>query len=205
MMTHNNNKPFSETRTDPETDKTITKHHSPHTMMGVNIANKPFNISQCIARCLFPAKADDDFSRRVQFNTVVSGVMELCNEIGKFEVSTEADRSVVGEALRTALLVISPVAPHIAHSLWATLGQETLLVEERWPLLDESALTQTTITMVVQVQGKVRGQVRVAADASKDVILDTAKTEPNVIKHIDGKEIVKEIVVPDKLVNIVVR
>ncbi|MEE2785163.1 MAG: leucine--tRNA ligase [Pseudomonadota bacterium] len=150
-------------------------------------------------------KADDDFSRRVQFNTVVSGVMELCNEIGKFEVSTEADRSVVGEALRTALLVISPVAPHIAHSLWATLGQETLLVEERWPLLDESALTQTTITMVVQVQGKVRGQVRVAADASKDVILDTAKTEPNVIKHIDGKEIVKEIVVPDKLVNIVVR
>ena len=150
-------------------------------------------------------KADDDFSRRVQFNTVVSGVMELCNEIGKFEVSTEADRSVVGEALRTALLVISPVAPHIAHSLWATLGQTTLLVEERWPLLDESALTQTTITMVVQVQGKVRGQVSVAAGASKDVILDTAKTEPNVIKHIEGKQIVKEIVVPDKLVNIVVR
>lgn len=149
-------------------------------------------------------RADDDFGRRIQFNTVVSGVMELCNEIARFEPQTENDRAVLAEALRVAVLVISPVAPHIAHSLWLLLGETTPLVETRWPPVDEDALVQTAISMVVQVNGKVRGQIEVAADAAKDEILNAAKAESNVARHLESLVIKKEIVVPNKLVNIVV-
>lgn len=151
------------------------------------------------------AKADDDYGRRVQFNTVVSAVMELCNEVSKFDPKNDNDRAVVQEALGIGVVVISPVAPHIAHELWQILGREGAIVEEQWPQVDESALVQSSVQMVVQVQGKVRGNIEVAADAANDAILEVAKSEPNVIKHIDGKQIVKEIVVPNKLVNIVVR
>ncbi|NKC01450.1 MAG: leucine--tRNA ligase [Pseudomonadales bacterium] len=150
-------------------------------------------------------KADDDFGRRIQFNTVVSGVMELCNEIGKLEVVDDNDRGAVGEAIRIALIAISPIAPHIAHSLWASLGETAALIDSPWPEVDESALEQTSVQMVVQVNGKVRGNIEVAAGADKEHILVVAKTEHNVVKHIDGKEIIKEIVVPNKLVNVVVR
>lgn len=151
------------------------------------------------------AKADDDFGRRVQFNTVVSAVMELANEVSRFESGGDADRAAVAEALRTAVLVISPIAPHAAHSLWALLGQKSVLVDESWPEVDESALTQSSVQMVVQVNGKVRANIVVAVDAGKEDILESAKAEPNVAKFTDGKDIVKEIVVPNKLVNVVVR
>ena len=149
-------------------------------------------------------RADDDFGRRIQFNTVVSGVMELCNAVSKFEVAQDQDRAVVQEALRMAVLLISPIAPHVAHDLWQTLDAETALVDCRWPELDESALTQTSLTMAVQVNGKVRAQIEVAADADKDTILNAAKAEENVQRFLDGKTVRKEIVVPNKLVNIVV-
>lgn len=150
------------------------------------------------------ARADDDFGRRVQFNTVVSGVMELCNDVGRFTIENDNDRAVVAEALRMAVLIISPVAPHIAHSLWHTLGETTPLVEVTWPEMDEDALVETSLTMAVQVNGKLRGSIEVAADAQKDVILTLAKQEPNVARHVDGKAVRKEIVVPGKLVNLVV-
>jgi leucyl-tRNA synthetase len=149
-------------------------------------------------------RANDDFGRRVQFNTVVSGVMELCNEIGRMKQDSVGDRAAMGEALKMAVLVISPVAPHIAHSLWAELGETVPLVNTRWPAVDEAALVQSSITLVVQVNGKVRAQIEVDANAEKDRILSTAKAEPNVAKHMEGKSVRKEIVVPNKLVNIVV-
>ena len=148
-------------------------------------------------------RADDDFGRRVQFNTVVSGVMELCNEIGKFTANDELDRAVLAEALDTAVLLISPVAPHIAHELWQRLGHSTPLVSEAWPQVDARALVQTSVTLAVQVNGKLRGQIDVDAEAPQDEILSLAKVEPNVAKHIEGKTVRKEIVVPGKLVNIV--
>ena len=150
------------------------------------------------------AKADDDYGRRLQFNTVVSAVMELANEIARMDSAHHADRAAVQEALESAALVISPIAPHIAHSLWAALGQDTTLVSHPWPQVDEAALTQQRLTLVVQVNGKVRGQIDVAADAEQADILDLAKAEENVARHLEAKTVRKEIYVPNKLVNIVV-
>ncbi len=110
----------------------------------------------------------------------------------------------MAEALRTAIMLISPIAPHIAENLWQAFGETELLVGNRWPQVDESALIQNNITLVVQVNGKVRAQIDVAADADKSDILGRAKSADNVVRFIAGKEIRKEIVVPGKLVNIVV-
>ena len=107
------------------------------------------------------------------------------------------------EALESAALVISPIAPHIAHSLWAALGQDSTLVSHPWPQVDEAALTQQRLTLVVQVNGKVRGQIDVAADAEQVDILDLA--EPRECGASSrGKDGSQEIYVPNKLVNIVV-
>ncbi|MAI16083.1 MAG: leucine--tRNA ligase [Gammaproteobacteria bacterium] len=150
------------------------------------------------------AKADDDYGRRLQFNTVVSAVMELANEVARVDSGVVADRAAVQEALVSATLIISPIAPHIAHRLWSELGQQGDLVNQPWPQIDQDALTQQRLSLVVQVNGKVRGQIDVAADASQGDILDTAKHEENVARHLDGKTVRKEIYVPNKLVNIVV-
>ncbi len=149
-------------------------------------------------------RADDDLARRVKFNTVVSGVMELCNHIADFEPARDADKAALYEAARAALLLISPIAPHVAHELWQGLGEQTMLVDAEWPALDETALEQTSVSMVVQVNGKVRGKIDVAADASQETILAAAKLDDNVVRHLADKAIRKEIVVPNKLVNIVV-
>ena len=150
------------------------------------------------------AKADDDYGRRLQFNTVVSAVMELANEVARVDSDVVADRAAVQEALVSATLIISPIAPHIAHRLWSELGQQGDLVNQPWPQIDQDALTQQRLSLVVQVNGKVRGQIDVAADASQGDILDKAKHEENVARHLDGKTVRKEIYVPNKLVNIVV-
>ncbi len=149
-------------------------------------------------------RADDDYGRRIQFNTVVSGVMALVNHIGDFEPTGENDRSVLHEALRTAILVLSPIAPHICHVLWQKLQEPRELVGHPWPEVDESALEQSTIELIVQVNGKVRGKIEVTPDADEELVKTTARAADNVVRHIDGKTIRKEIVVPNKLVNIVV-
>lgn len=149
-------------------------------------------------------RADDDFGRRVQFNTVVSGVMELCNAVSKFSPVSASDHRVVAEALGTAVLIISPIAPHIAHELWVKLGRSGSPVTQDWPALDESALLQSSVELVVQVNGKVRGKIEVSSQADQDTILLIARSAENVAKHLEGKSIRKEIVVPNKLVNIVV-
>jgi leucyl-tRNA synthetase len=149
-------------------------------------------------------KADDDYGRRQQFNTVVSAVMELLNTVAKTELANEADRAAAQEAWVSAVLIISPIAPHIAHELWSLLGMSEPLVGAPWPAVDNAALEQDSLTLVVQVNGKVRGQVDVAKDSEKDAILALAKADANVQRHLEGKTVRKEIVVPNKLVNIVV-
>ena len=149
-------------------------------------------------------KADDDYGRRQQFNTVVSAVMELLNTVGKTDLANDADRGAVQEAWVSAVLIISPIAPHIAHELWTVLGMHEPLVGYPWPAVDASALEQDSLTLVVQVNGKVRGQIDVSAGSDKEAILAFAKADANVSRHIEGKTIRKEIVVPNKLVNIVV-
>jgi leucyl-tRNA synthetase len=149
-------------------------------------------------------KADDDYGRRQQFNTVVSAVMELLNTVAKTELANDADRGAVQEAWISAVLIISPIAPHIAHELWTVLGMSEPLVGYPWPGIDATALEQDSLTLVVQVNGKVRGQVDVAKDADREAILAMARADANVQRHLEGKTVRKEIVVPNKLVNIVV-
>lgn len=149
-------------------------------------------------------KADDDYGRRQQFNTVVSAVMELLNAVSKTELSADADRAAVQEAWVSAVLIISPIAPHIAHELWGVLGVDTPLVGYPWPQVDAQAMEQDSLTLVVQVNGKVRGQIDVSADADNETILSLARADANVQRHVEGKTVRKEIVVPNKLVNIVV-
>ncbi len=149
-------------------------------------------------------RADDDYGRRLTFNTVVSAVHELSNSVGRAEAQSDADRAAVHEALRIAVLVISPIAPHVAQRLWEQLGESGLLVEARWPDVDASALVQDTVELVVQVNGKVRGRVTLAADADEETARAAALGNENVMRFVEGKTVRKVIPVPGKLINIVV-
>ncbi|MDH3416493.1 MAG: class I tRNA ligase family protein, partial [Gammaproteobacteria bacterium] len=102
------------------------------------------------------------------------------------------------------VLLLSPIVPHISHALWAALGHETALIDVPWPSVDETALAEDLIEVVVQVNGKLRGRISVAVDADKDTLAAAAMADENVQRFIDGKEIRKTIVVPGRLVNIVV-
>ena len=151
------------------------------------------------------AKVTDDYSRRQTFNTAIAAVMELLNEVNKLaDRSSPLGLAVEREALESAIQLLAPIVPHICHDLWKHLGHETAIIDQSWPPFDESALQQSTIEMVVQVNGKVRARVAVDAEADKESIEKTALAEENVIRFIDGKAVRKVIVVPGKLINIVV-
>ncbi|MGM0476373.1 MAG: leucine--tRNA ligase [Pseudomonadota bacterium] len=151
------------------------------------------------------AKVDEDMGRRHTFNTAVAAVMELMNAVYKFDPADEGERAVEREALEAAVVMLSPVAPHITHALWSVLGHDEAVVDAAWPTLDESALARDTETLAVQVNGKVRGRIEVAADAAKDTVEAAALAEPNVARHLEGRTVAKVIVVPGKLVNVVVK
>jgi leucyl-tRNA synthetase len=149
-------------------------------------------------------KVNDDIGRRYKFNTAVAAAMELLNSIKRFDDACDAGRSVVREALDAIVLVLSPVVPHICHELWHALGHESAPVNEQWPAFDESALAQDMVEIVVQVNGKLRGRISVAADADSDSISEIALADANVKRFVADKTIRKTIVVPGRLVNVVV-
>ncbi len=149
------------------------------------------------------AKVSDDVSRRLTFNTAIAAVMEMLNEVGKLDAQTEADRAVVQEALETAVLLLSPIVPHVCHTLWEKLGHEEAVVDARWPEAEKSAMVRSSIQMVLQVNGKVRAKVDVPADIAKDEVEKLALEDENVLRFTEGKTVRKVIVVPGKLVNIV--
>ena len=150
------------------------------------------------------AKVSDDFGRRQTFNTAIAAVMELLNDVGKStDRETPGGLSVEREALETAILVLSPIVPHISDQLWNELGHENNLLDTEWPQVDESALVKNTIQMVVQVNGKLRAQIDVSAEADKETIEQMAREHENVQRFTEGQTIRKVIVVPNKLVNIV--
>ncbi len=149
-------------------------------------------------------KVSDDIERRQTFNTAIAAVMELSNSIGKFVDVSEQGRKVTQEALEAAIKLLSPIVPHVTQQLWQELGHDSDLLQTAWPVVDESALVRATLEMVVQVNGKVRSKITVAADADQDVILHTALGDANVQKHMGDMAIRKKIVVPGRLVNIVV-
>jgi leucyl-tRNA synthetase len=149
------------------------------------------------------AKVSDDVSRRLTFNTAIASVMELMNTASKFVDVSEQGRAVMQETLETVALLLAPITPHISHELWETLGHNDAVISANWPSVDKSALVKASQTIVVQVNGKVRAKIDVAADISKDEMEQTALDDENVKKFTDGNTIRKVIVVPGKLVNIV--
>jgi leucyl-tRNA synthetase len=160
------------------------------------------------------AKVTDDIGRRRTFNTAIAAVMELLNALAKFPQTemqaaqgantTAQDRSVAQEALEIAVLGLSPIIPHVTHVLWRALGHEAALIDEPWPTVDAAALEAATLQIVVQVNGRLRGRITVAADADESTVRAAALADPHVRKFIGEAVVRKIIVVPGKLVNIVV-
>ncbi len=147
-------------------------------------------------------QASFDYSRQ-QFNTVVSACMKIINTLYKLGGSP-VDHALLREGMGITLCLLGPIAPHTTHYLWQKLGYGDNILQGDWPQADETALKQDTIQYVVQVNGKVRAKIQIAADADKNSVEETALADNNIQKHIDGKPVKKVIVVPNKLVSIVV-
>ncbi len=150
------------------------------------------------------AKVTTDIGHRRAFNTAVSAVMELLKAVRHFAEEGEAARAVRHEALEIAVLSLSPVVPHICHALWEGLGHSTAIIDERWPEPDPVALAQSIVELIVQVNGKLRGRVRLPAGAERQLALEAALADPTVQRFVGDKVVRKAIHVPDKLVNLVV-
>ena len=150
-------------------------------------------------------KITDDMDRRHLFNTVIAALMELSNSLLKFTYTDAASMAVRQESFTILLKTLSPIAPHICHYLWQELGHTTAIINEPWPTIDKSALVQDEIQIIVQVNGKLRAKLMLDATLDKAAIEAQALSDENVIKFTEGKRVVKVIVVPNKLVNIVVK
>ncbi|MHC6218760.1 leucine--tRNA ligase [Stenotrophomonas acidaminiphila] len=149
-------------------------------------------------------KVGDDYGRRHAFNTAIAAVMELLNVLAKFDDASAQGRAVRQEALQAAVLLLNPITPHACHAMWQALGHgETLLEDLPFPQVDAGALVKDALTLAVQVNGKLRGTIDVAADASRELIEAAAKDEPNAAKFLEGLTVRKVIIVPGKIVNIV--
>ncbi len=150
------------------------------------------------------AKVSDDIGRRYTFNTAIAAVMELLNAVAKYELRDAQDRSLIHEAIESSVLILSPIVPHICHVLWQELGNKTAIADESWPTADAQARIAESVEIVVQVNGKLRARLTVAAGASEQALQDAALQDVKVKRFVDGREIRKVIVVPGKLVNVVV-
>ncbi len=150
------------------------------------------------------AKVGDDYGRRLQFNTAIAAVMELLNQFDKTDCSSPAGRRVAQETLEAAVRLLWPIVPHICETLWSELRPDSNLWDAAWPQTDEAALVKSEVEIMVQVNGKLRGKITVAADAPKDAIEAAALATEGAVKFMEGKAAKKIIVVPGRLVNIVV-
>ena len=151
------------------------------------------------------AKVSDDIGRRQTFNTAIAAVMELMNKLTKASLESDQDRAVMAEALSAVVRMLYPITPHICFELWQALGNESNIDTAEWVKADEAAMVEDEKLIVVQVNGKVRGKVTVPATSSEEEIKEAAKADPNVAKFLDGKEILKEIYIPLKMLNFVVK
>ncbi|AMJ93979.1 leucine--tRNA ligase [Alteromonas stellipolaris] len=148
-------------------------------------------------------KVSDDLGRRQTFNTAIAAIMELLNHLQKAPQEDAQDIAIMREAAESLVLLLNPITPHISHELWKVLGKTNDIDHAPWPEADKAALVEDEKLIIVQVNGKVRAKMTVAADASKEAIEEAAKAQDNVQPFIEGKTIRKVIVVPGKLVNIV--
>ena len=148
-------------------------------------------------------QASQDIGQNHKFNTAIAAVMTLMNVLEKLPQDSTQDRALLQEGLETVTLLLAPITPHISHALWQHLGHSDAVIDARWPQLDESALVQDTLQLVIQINGKLRGHMDVDAGASRESIEAMARQNENVLRFTEGLTIRKVIVVPGKLVNIV--
>ncbi|MGL5345304.1 MAG: leucine--tRNA ligase [Plesiomonas sp.] len=150
------------------------------------------------------AKVSDDIGRRQTFNTAIAAVMELMNKLTRMPQESEQDRALLQEALMAVVRMLYPITPHIGFALWQALGGEGDIDVAPWPIADEAAMVEDSKLVVVQVNGKLRGKVTVAADATEEQVKVAAFADANIAKHTEGVTIRKVIYVPSKLLNVVV-
>ena len=150
------------------------------------------------------AKVSDDIGRRQTFNTAIAAIMELMNKLARAPQESEQDRALLQEALLAVVRMLYPFTPHASFTLWQALGGEGDVDNAPWPVADESAMVEDSVLVVVQVNGKVRGKITVAADATQEQVQARAAQEHLVAKYLDGVTIRKVIYVPGKLLNLVV-
>ena len=146
-----------------------------------------------------------DIQEERQFNTAVARLMELLNSIYSCSPKDEKDWGLLREGVEVLLMCLNPFCPHITEELWQMLGNQNRLALSAWPIKDESALVLDSVTVVIQVNGKVRHKIDLPAGLSKEELQQKTLNEPTIQKRIEGKDLVKVIVVPDKLVNVVVK
>ncbi|MEI7245635.1 leucine--tRNA ligase [Pectobacterium carotovorum] len=150
------------------------------------------------------AKVTDDIGRRQTFNTAIAAIMELMNKLAKAPQDSDQDRALTQETLLAVVRMLYPFTPHVCFTLWQALQGEGDVDTAPWPVADENAMVEDSKLVVVQVNGKVRGKITVAADASEEQVRERAAQEPLVAKYLDGVTVRKVIYVPGKLLNLVV-
>ncbi|MCH4007397.1 MAG: leucine--tRNA ligase [Eubacterium sp.] len=150
-------------------------------------------------------KVTDDISKRYNFNTAISSIMELVNELYKDKDQKNLNPGLYAKAVKTVVVLLSPFTPHICEEMWQNLGGEGTLTHHAWPAYDEKALVKDEVEIVVQLNGKVKAKVNVASGLSRDELAEQVKQNAKVQELLEGKNVVKTIAVPNRLVNFVVR
>ena len=187
--------------------KRVWKLVNEHVALGTTEALTPASLSkpqQDLRRIVHQtiAKVSDDIERRQTFNTAIAAIMELCNHLQKAPSETAQDRAILQEAVEAVVLMLTPITPHISHELWTALGHTDVHLAA-WPQADSEAMVEAEKLIIVQVNGKLRAKITVAADADKDTVEALGLAEANVQSFVEGKTIRKVIYVPGKLLNIV--
>jgi leucyl-tRNA synthetase len=150
-------------------------------------------------------KVTEDLNEKFGFNTAISSLMELINEMYKYKELENRNDAVIKEGIETIITILAPFAPHIGEELWKMIGKDSSIFDISWPKYDESSLVKDEVEVVVQVNGKVRGKLNIGANLSKEEMEEVALNDEKIKPLVEGKTIVKVIAVPKKLVNIVVK
>jgi leucyl-tRNA synthetase len=153
------------------------------------------------------AKVTEDVDERIRLNTATAAFHELVNELYRLEpdLRGEGERPALREALEALVLLMNPFTPHVCEEMWRRLGHGNGLVDQPWPVADEAVAREEELELAVQVNGKVRGRITVGREAGEDEVRKRALADPKVAEHLAGKEVVKMLVGPGRLVSVVVR
>jgi len=146
----------------------------------------------------------EDVEERFQFNTAVAEIMKLFNEVSSFSPAQEEDFKALREAVEILLLMLSPIAPHLSEELWHRIGKKSLIATESMPRIDEGALAVEEVEIPVQVNGRLRGRIRIPFGADRDTALKIALNDRRIKSAVEGKEVRKVIFIPNRLINVVV-